>query len=193
MRKANDDQQSLHYYAAFNDVEPLRRLLTAGLDIEEIDLWRRTPLMVAAEADAHEAAEVLLAAGASPAFVNVTGATLFSSASSSEMQQRLLTAWQPREPGRLHAMVEAGCVEQLVDAIATGADVNECYGRYLAPVLHTAVRTGNVAAVEVLVEAGADVTATDKDGDTVLAWCKTRPDMRSLIDATWPKDASQGV
>ena len=58
-----------------------------------------------------------------------------------------------------------GIVRRLVEA---GADVDSrCYGR---PALNHAAHHGNVAVMEVLVELGADVTATDETGRTAIHW-----------------------
>jgi ankyrin repeat protein len=65
--------------------------------------------------------------------------------------------------------------------IRRGANVNVADSSGDTP-LHLAVRGGNVASVKLLLDAGADITATDEEGLTPSYWCE------SYRESTFPGD-----
>ena len=66
--------------------------------------------------------------------------------------------------------------------IAAGADVNVRRGRLRLTPLHLATGNGRKEVSELLIAAGADVNATDRDGNnTPLNWAKNKPEIADLL------------
>jgi protein-disulfide isomerase len=133
------------------DLAGLERLLAAGADSGERDVWGKTPLMVAARRGDIVAAQLLLAAGAD---INAGD------------------NWR-RTP--LIIAVQAG-ENWLADIlIHRGADVNH-RGNNGISALVAAAQRGNSAAAAMLVAAGARVDQPDSLGWTPLMWAAKRGD-----------------
>lgn len=123
------------------------KLLEKGAKVSEPDASGQTPLMYAAQHHDTETCRVLLAAGADPNEKNeggmgVLGIALFSDKGYEETAKLLLAA---------------------------GADPNGC-GFYRQPLLHIALQTMSMDMTQLLVDAGANVNATDAQGNTALAF-----------------------
>jgi len=171
----------------------VRALLAAGADVNaKIPHWEHTALMLAAGNDHLEVVEALLAAGADPNAVAFGHGGVFSLAWMFAMD-RCNKKWLEMMDAMIAAGVEInpktglylsplgyGIVEKdtvMVEAmLKRGADVNlrdEATGETL---LMFAARYSSVEVVKILLDAGADVNATNKEGNTALVTAKESED-----------------
>ncbi len=84
----------------------------------------------------------------------------------------------------LFAAAKEGNVKRAQEAISLGADVN-AKGNNEKPLLYHAIRYSSVAIVKLLIENGADLNLTDKEGNTPLDIAKGRminPKICQLLD-----------
>lgn len=123
--------------AMHNDIVAVRRLLQQGVDVNGAHGDGRTALHWAAERGYAEIAEVLLAAGASPAATTRIGS---------------------HTP--LHVAATHGRAEVIRTLIRARADVNARTTTGVLP-LHFAAASGNVDAVGLLLDAGAAIDARE--------------------------------
>lgn len=132
----------LHEAAKRGDVEIAQKLIAAGADLDAVDEGGNTPLSVAASRGRLEMVQCLLAKGA--------GADIVESFGSAP----------------LHAACEFGhgeCVEAL---LASGANAEIEQSSMTA--LLAASRARSLACVQALARRGANLDATDRDGNTAL-------------------------
>jgi hypothetical protein len=84
-----------------------------------------------------------------------------------------------------HDAVAAGDLTTVRVLLAEGADVGSA-NEYGIPALHTAARNGHVDVMQALVDAGADLEATTRDGRTAFAFatdlCKDPAPTRWLLE-----------
>lgn len=156
--------------AAEGDVAGIRSALAAGADVDGPDSADgRTALIVAVIAGHPEAVEVLIQAGADLE-VRCKGFGLTALG---------WTGSQPRgaESARL--------------LLAAGADIEARQKRIGATPLLWAVKGGGMEIVEVLLDAGADVTAVDALGDNVLSRAAQNPAVVELLVAHGAPPAEQ--
>ena len=123
--------------------EVVRTLLEAGAPTQSQDIYGLTALHKAANRGRLEVVKVLLAASADPNLQSELGNTPLNN--------------------RLHNLPEA--LELTKTLLGAGADPNlPDYSQRTA--LHNAATVGRLEVVKVLVEAGAEVEARDRHGDT---------------------------
>ncbi|XP_063855481.1 uncharacterized protein LOC135097467 isoform X4 [Scylla paramamosain] len=154
-------------------------LLQAGLNIEGGGTADRTPLMEAAAMGHNRTVEALLTLGANPLVTDSTGRTALYLAALHGHQQCvavLMPVFSPipehlEAPTPVHAASFHGHVEVLEQLADVGWPITGMI-RYGTP-LHHAVAGGSMAAVQWLVQRGADPHVQDVDGDTALDWAVT--------------------
>lgn len=134
----------LHIAAASDSVDVVALLLESGVPVDAPDDEGDTPLLntLLAQSVASDAALALLEAGANPL---------------ARRQNRCST---------LYLACERGANEVVKALIKRGANVDDT-GPGL-PVLGIAIAKAQRATVQILLEAGADISATDGDGDSML-------------------------
>lgn len=167
----SDLQSAFVHSAAQNDVERIRELAAAGIDVNGADsFYKRSALVVAAQCGAIETAELLLQLGANVNASDEHGSTpVFHAATSGNGNMlRLLishgadleaanTNVGPPLAWAIHGH-RTECVLLLLDA---GADPNRPDLDGETP-LHHAVNTENVRVVDQLLQHGADVNAENR-------------------------------
>jgi len=154
--KEDADLHSVLYYAAVGgNPEILRLLLEHGADLNYTNKWGNTALHYATAYGNVGAVRILCEAGANINVTNGNGNTA------------LMQALEPsmvRVRSKPSNETKAEIVRVLLQA---GADIHMKNTQGLTA-LHVAASSGNVQAVEALVEAGSDVNALDNDGSTPL-------------------------
>lgn len=127
--------------AAAGNAAVIEMLLHVGAAVDQEDVLRQTPLMLASRGGHAESVRRLLQAGAKPNAMSV------------------------RKTTPLIAAVDAGSAECTRLLLAGGAKVPKRKG--VAP-LHTAARSGNIEIVRLLLGAGINPNATNETGQTAL-------------------------
>ena len=178
----------LHDAAARGDATKIEQLIAQGEKPNIQDANSRTPLHVAAFLRRHGAARTLLRLGANPNALDAQRYDIITIAAVNNDLEMLNIALGARGDARaiigpykdsaLIAAAHRGHVEIVRALIAAKAPLNHVndFGR---TALLEAVVLGNGggnhrAAVEALVEAGADVTVPDRYGITALQHARTR-------------------
>ena len=146
----------IHDAARAGIVERVAALLDAGVDVNSRDAMKATPLHCAAQGDRVEVVKLLLARGAEVDAANVHGSPPL-----------LLT----HDPEVARLLLEAGADPNL--HVSKGMTTFLYHARFASPQLLT-----------LLLDAGADLTATGEDGTTVLDAAKgNRAEARRLLKA----------
>jgi ankyrin repeat protein len=178
----------LHDAAARGDAAEIEQLIAQGEKSNIQDANSRTPLHVAAFLRRHGAARALLRLGANPNALDAQRYDIITIAAVNNDLEMLNIALEaggdaraitgPYKHTALMAAAHRGHVEIVRALIAAKAPLNHVndFGR---TALLEAVVLGNGggnhrAAVEALVEAGADVTIPDRYGITALQHARTR-------------------
>jgi cytochrome c len=136
---------AIHDAAGAGQVAELRRLISEGADVNEIDRVGGMPLHAAALKGQLEVAEILIAEGASV-----------------DEPAGILSATP------LHMAAIGGNREVAALLLAEGADINARDATLNTP-LHLAAEYGNLAVAELLVASGADLNARDQNDGTAIA------------------------
>ena len=139
---AGFDESALTVAARHGDLAMVKALIAAGAKLDDQDPRGRTALSEAAFAAYVDVAEALLTAGADPRLEMFDGTTALGCAARAD---------SPELIGLL---------------IKHGAKVDSPR----APPLVAAAGNGNMAALQALIDAGADVNAMDGNGRTPLMW-----------------------
>jgi uncharacterized protein len=132
----------------------VKELLAAGASVEAADEYGNTALILAAQADLSESVEMLLAAGARVDAKEKRGETALILAFNSQ--------YYAKENSGIHP--SSATVKAL---LAAGANVHDVSVSGQAP-LFLAARANSLEAVMLLLQAGADVNAKDKKGQTAI-------------------------
>ena len=141
----NHSNTTLHEAVDLKHPDLVQVLIDAGADIEEEDSEGHTPLLLACKEGCLDIVKVLVQAGAKLRVKDNDGNTCLSVAS--------------RE----------GHTETVRYLVGLGqVDVNQLGGCHKSTALHKAVRQNHVDAVQVLIDAGADIDKKDSEGRTPL-------------------------
>ena len=144
-RWAVANMADLHQAARHGDVAEIRRLVAAGVDVNEVDeaYGGETPLHIAAYNGHVEAVQTLVQLSAGIEAKNVNGAT------------------------PLHYAAIDGEVEAVKTLVQLSANIEAKTASGATP-LHLAVAYGRVQAVKTLLQLGAQIDARTRSGDTPL-------------------------
>ena len=134
----------IHDAAGAGDVAELRRLISEGADVNEIDRVGGMPLHAAALKGQLEAAAVLIAEGASI-----------------DEPSGILRATP------LHMAAIGGNRDMAALLLAEGADIDARDATLDTP-LHHAAESGNMAVAELLIASGADLNARNQNNTTAI-------------------------
>ncbi|EAZ91674.1 ankyrin repeat domain-containing protein [Crocosphaera chwakensis] len=157
------------------DLPKIKKLMSQGTDVNQFD-WddELTPLMLAIEIERLDIIKILL-----DARVNLYDSTYFEdnpltfavAQNNLEIIELLLEAGaDPDRGGESPPLCEAirmGYIDIAKTLINWNASVEACTPSAITPLMIGAV-TGNMEIVEILVEEGADVNATDENGNVAL-------------------------
>jgi ankyrin repeat protein len=149
----------LHDAAALGDLVTVKRLLDAGVNVDEPGRNTETPLVAAALAGDLATAELLIARGADVMARNKGGLT------------------------PLHAAAYSGSAEVARLLLDHGAALEDKSNISGTTPLIVAAEENRVAVAELLLARGADLTTADRDGFDALsqAWAKKRTEMVRLL------------
>lgn len=176
INKLKDDHTTRFLFSASReDLPTLRLMLNHGIDPDSADYDRRNALMVASMNGNAETVTLLLEHYANPNMTDVHGTSALYEAvkASSEECMKILLKFGgslclPEDVAatKLCQCVFDGDIMMLSRLCRAGINVDAGdYDRRRA--LHVAASEGNMAAVRVLVEAGADLSVTDRWNQTV--------------------------
>lgn len=180
--------QGLHAAALRGDVPAIARLLKAGAAIDATDGAGRTPLHVATFARKPEAVRALLEAGANPAKLEHGRYDAVTIAAVADDEDTLRVLLKLGASAKLvtsrydgTALIAAahlghdGVVRQL---IAAGAPLDHVNNLHWTAVIESIVLgdggARHQATLKALIEAGANLQLTDRQGQTPLALAKSR-------------------
>ena len=145
LRETSDAEGSkpLHIAADLDKEGMVKTLIAAGVDIESKDNWGRTPFQRAILSKRRNSFDVLIRSGANIAAVDVKSAS------------------------SLHLAAEAGQVDMIVTLLANGAKRSDFDANGYQPI-HSAVRGGNLLAIEALSPENKDLDNRTRLGETLL-------------------------
>ena len=143
---ADTDVETLIHYAVQEDCskEILQATIDHGADVNSTNMYGETALLIACKKGNIDAIHVLLNAGADPNIANAKDETCIH-----------------------HAIVE-GCSKETLQAIINhGADVNSTNKNNVTSLM-TACENGNIDAIDVLLNAGANPNIADTESVTCI-------------------------
>lgn len=147
--------------ANFSDVETLKLLLDRGANPKRADALGYTALMNATTFRDSQRVRLLLAAGSNPNALNISGGVVRNGPLALRHLSALMLAAPFSDQETITALLRAD------------AHVNEKDIRGMTPLmLSIATDHAQPATVRQLIAAGADVQATDNNGDSVLDWAR---------------------
>lgn len=149
----------LHYAAASNSTRILELIAQHGAQIDVADKHGGTPVVNAIREERDDCAVWLFNRGAS------------------EQESQ-----EDKFASRLHFAAIRGCVKTMQYLIEQrGMDINRISGPFEFTPLHAAALGERAEAVEWLLDAGADDTIVDKDGNTAEESYLTRDNIRQIL------------
>lgn len=153
------------WHAAWNgDLALIRESLDAGAPVNDRSIHNSTPLESAAYNGQAEACAILLQAGADPNAIHApTGETV--------LHQVITKAGDPRRTEIVKALISAGAdvTRSTLPQAPTQSFARDIRTRG-ETALHRAAAYGDAEMIAALIEAGADKSARDINGDSPLTW-----------------------
>jgi ankyrin repeat protein len=176
--------------ASFGRDAALAALLAKDPDVDARDEWGRTALIAAAGEGKRSAVEALLRAKAKPGLVDDGGRNaLWAAARAGDVEiVRSLMPLTPEAPpdatsgAALRTAVELGRTEVVRFLLSQQVDVNGAERVTRDTALHLAVKESRREIVMMLIAAGADPKARNRDGLTPLELARGRAD-KQVVDA----------
>ena len=196
---------SLHDAAEGGNIEAVKQHLAAGTDVNAVDEYGRTPLLMAvrgigsifAPVDAppspveKEIIELLIAKGADVNTNNAVGGTPLDYADNPELAELLRNhGGKSGVELSIHVASWMGNIEAVKQHIAAGVDVNANYDGVGTP-LHGAAGVGNNEIAELLIAKGADVNAKYEVSGTPLDNAEHYPETAALLRKHGGKTAEE--
>ena len=172
--------------AVGNDLDTIRFVLDAGVDVNEAGKMNVTPLVESAYHGNTAAVKLLLSKGAKPNVVALAP-VLFplefpkSGPIALGNVTPLLAAASSEQPQLVKALLDAG------------ADVNAKDGRNMTPLMiAVATNRQNAAVIRMLVDRGADATVQSSAGETAVDWARKLgvPAALDILKVTRTRDAA---
>ena len=172
MRDADPLIGELLQAADRGDTAVVLDLLASGVDVNAHSEGESTALLMAVRNGHIETIRVLLEHGAHPNPDDSRGYTALTHAILRSLPRRWHPAWVP-DPEPLKLLKAAGARYNLIDAVLSndlelvrsrldeGGDPNEGEGSYSGPLLMEAAECGHVEMVDLLLDRGARIEATD--------------------------------
>ena len=168
---------SIHFAAAFGNIEEAKRQLAAGANVNAKDKRGMTPLHKAVTQSLRRLVhnirhadlkiiELLVAEGADVNAKDDEGRTPLDFAIHYPEIINLLRKHGGKN-GTIHSAARGGDIEAVKEFLTAGVDVNARDANGMTP-LHGAAWIGQKEAIELLIAKGAGVNAKDKDGMTPL-------------------------
>ncbi|CAN0114982.1 unnamed protein product, partial [Ectocarpus fasciculatus] len=189
---------ALHHAAVHNVVRSIDALVSAGADLENRDGEGYTPLRVAASSDSKAALLSLLGHGADKESMGLDGQTPLLGAMENEfwgIASELMTAgadvnlrgvWHEHSPNELSPLdyaVDRGDIDLTRQLLQLGARATDSTSDGCTA-LHWAAWSMNASAIDLLVEAGANLeTRTTYDGSTPLHLAASQGANAAAIEA----------
>lgn len=157
-------QENLWNAAWNGDLASIQENLDAGADVNSRGFNASTPLEAAAYNGQADACELLLERGADP---NATAETSGETA----LHQAITKSGDPRRTRIVKALVAAGAdvTKTTLPGITTLCFARDIRTRGETP-LHRAAAYGDAEMIQSLLQAGADKSARDINGDSPLTW-----------------------
>ncbi|KAI1886982.1 hypothetical protein AGOR_G00201360 [Albula goreensis] len=171
--------KNLHRAVIMNDEEELNRVLHSGMvNVNVPDTMGFTPLMVAAQKGFTSLAHTLVQRGADVEMRNSSGkdslmlACFHGHLDIVKYLRECGAPWTSRDRAGctpLHWATDGGHLPVIAHMIQDGCEVDERDGvSHWTPLMRVSAVGGNVAVASLLIKAGADVNARDKNGKTPL-------------------------
>jgi ankyrin repeat protein len=162
------DNNAIHRAVYFQDIDGLKQMLDAGWNIDQLDDYQMTPLMLSlqsAERLSPEAAMLLIHRGANVNVSDKDGRTPLMCAAVGGRYPEMAD----ESPKVLRALISKGAYVNVRDTRGNSALMTACWA--LRPEL-----------VLILLEHGAKVNVRSKDGSTALTAALTSPYTRTRGD-----------
>lgn len=157
-------EHTLWHAAWDGDLPLLRECLASGTPVNQRTIHDSSPLEAAAYNAQPEVCQLLLQAGADPnATSQPTGETV--------LHQTITKSGDPRRTHIVRALIAAGADVNRKTApnVSTQSFARDIRTRGESP-LHRAAAYGDLEMILALIEAGADISARDANGDSPLTW-----------------------
>jgi ankyrin repeat protein len=160
----------LMWAAMQGHIEVAGELLKAGADVNRATPSGWTALQYAAQAGQSQLVEFLRERGAQDAPATATVDVASAENPEEPVRNKEMNALDSQGFSTLHRAAIRGDHEAVKDLLARGADTDVAQRQYQGTPLQYAAARGHGQAARLLIEAGANINATDSLGRTPLMW-----------------------